>query len=264
MKGIIKVPLINVYSEEKSEVVTQAVFATEVDILREDEDWCEVRIPIQWGYLGWTEKENIFFGDPPEDFLGKVIVQKHLAEFKEIPLENGPKIMDLALNTQLWIIEIQQRWYKAWLPGGGAAWIRARDVLWEKPLSSGEKISGEQILTLAKTFFGVPYLWGGITPEGLDCSGLVYAIFALCGVYLHRDCNLQFKYDGLPVKINEIHPGDLIYFYEDLPEKPTHVGIYEADHLFINASSRQGSVVRYSLLENNWQQKISGVKRVER
>ncbi|MGI5875865.1 MAG: NlpC/P60 family protein [Dethiobacteria bacterium] len=264
MKGIIKVPLTNVYCAEKSEVVTQAIFATEVDILGEKEGWCEIRIPVQQDYLGWVEKENIFYGYPPETFLGKVIVQKHLAELKKIPLKNGPRIMELALNTRLWIIERQQRWYKVWLPGGGVAWIKAGDVSWEKPPAAREKITGERILNLARSFLGVPYLWGGITPEGLDCSGLVYTIYALCEVYLHRDCHLQFKYDGFPVKFDEILPGDLIYFYEDLPEKPTHVGIYEADHIFINASSRQGSVVRYSLLENNWHQKISGIKRVER
>ena len=61
--------------------------------------------------------------------------------------------------------------------------------------------------------------------------------------------------------MKEICPGDLIYFYEDDADEPTHVGIYEAGQSFINASSKLG-VVRYSLAEDRWRLKISGVKRI--
>lgn len=265
MKGIIKVPLTDVYyyCVPGSEVVTQAVFATEVVILKEKGCWYQIQIPIQQAYSGWVKKEAVFLGEPPEDFLGKIIVRKHRAELKNFPAKSGKKIMNLVVNTRLWVIQEQKNWYETWRPGGETAWIQAGETSsWEKTLAARDRITGEQILNVARSFLGTPYLWGGITPDGADCSGFVYTVYALHGFCLHRDTDLQYKYDGFPVKLEEIRAGDLIYFYEDVVEKPTHVGIYEADQVFINASSKQNAVVRYSLSENNWRFKISGIKRI--
>jgi hypothetical protein len=262
MKGLINVPLTNIYCDQKTEVVTQAIFATEVEIIKEKEGWYKIRIPIQQDYEGWLEKEKVFIGSPPENPLGRLIVHKHLTELKDAPAGKAFKIMDLVLNTRLWAVARQGGWYAVQLPGGWTAWVEAAAVSWEKPRAAGEEATGEQILDLARSFLGVPYLWGGLSPAGFDCSGLVYTVYALSGYYLHRDCNLQLQYDGIPVDLTKIRPGDLLYFYEDAAEKPTHVGIYEANQLFINASSKQNSVTRYSLQENNWSHKISGIKRI--
>lgn len=264
MEGVIKNALANVYrsATESAEMVTQVLFATVVVILDEKEGWSKIQIPVQQNYTGWVKKKNVFWGKPPERFLKKIIVRKHCAALKNKPQGSGKTIMKLPLNTRLWVLEKQESWSAVWMPGGGKAWINEQDQREEKSTIFKGKSTGDKIIRLARTFRGVPYLWGGITPEGFDCSGFVYTLYALHGYYLHRDADLQYKYDGLPVSLNEICPGDLLFFHEETAEKPTHVGIYEGRQNFINASSKGGGVVSYNLAENNWRLKISGAKKI--
>ncbi len=263
MEGIIRAPLADIHlaCTHTSEMVTQATLATEIKILDEKDRWYRIQIPLQQYYPGWVKKEMVYSGKPPPAYPGKIIVQKHLAELKSPPPENGITIMHAAINTRLWVTQKKQGWFAVWLPGEGEAWIREEDVIRERPVSGAHYPTRKQVIETAHRFSGAPYLWGGITPDGIDCSGLVYTVFALHGLNLHRDTDLQFKYDGSPAQVEEICPGDLIYFYEDNAAVTTHVGIYETGGYFINASSRQG-VVSYSLAEDRWRLKIAGVKRI--
>lgn len=95
------------------------------------------------------------------------------------------------------------------------------------------------ILTLARHFMGVPYVWGGTTPSGFDCSGFVQRVFALNGIHLPRLADAQY-YQGRPVK--NPSPGDLVFFSTYLPG-PSHVGIYLGGNQFIHASSHRGVTV---------------------
>ena len=263
MTGIVEVPLANVYlsAAESAEMVTQVIFAAEVLILGEKGSWYKIQIPVQQNYTGWVKKENIYVGELPTSYLNKIIVSRHRAALKNIPREGGTTILELPLNARLWTIEEQGGWFAVWLPGGKQAWICGQDQLEDEHSILNVGNNAEKILQLADTFRGTPYLWGGLTPEGFDCSGFVYTLFALHGYDLHRDAGLQYRYDGQHVGIDEICRGDLVFFHEGKVEIPTHVGIYEGGQSFINASSRRG-VVSYSLREDDWCSKLSGAKRI--
>jgi len=100
----------------------------------------------------------------------------------------------------------------------------------------------EEIVRTARSFIGVPYLWGGDSPEtGFDCSGLVAATYHLNGLNLPRSSREQFLV-GEPVRREELAPGDLVFFANS-GEEITHVGIYAGDDRFIHAP-RQGRNIR--------------------
>jgi cell wall-associated NlpC family hydrolase len=111
--------------------------------------------------------------------------------------------------------------------------------------STGSSALGAEIVSVAGSWKHVPYVWGGSTRGGVDCSGLVKVVFAQFGVKLPH--NAQLQYNAVPhVTTAELEPGDLVFFAQTYPstrEWITHVGIYIGDGLMLNAPTT-GDVVR--------------------
>lgn len=91
-----------------------------------------------------------------------------------------------------------------------------------------------KVVTLAMQYLGVPYLWGGSSPRGFDCSGLVQYVYAKVGVSLPHSSRMQFGY-GKPVSRSQLQVGDLVFFYSPIQ----HVGIYIGNGRMINATGSQ-------------------------
>lgn len=118
-----------------------------------------------------------------------------------------------------------------------------------------------RILGTARKYIGVPYVWGGTNPNGFDCSGFTQYVFAASGIKLPRTADDQYEV-GLPVKSDQLQPGDLVYFSTYEPG-PSHNGIYLGGGKFINASSSRGVVI--DRLDNDyWSSRYLGARRVIR
>ncbi|WP_434510440.1 NlpC/P60 family protein [Desulfitobacterium sp. AusDCA] len=99
------------------------------------------------------------------------------------------------------------------------------------------------VIATAEKYLGVPYLWGGKSPTtGFDCSGFVQYVFAQNGISLPRISTDQYK-AGVPVALNQLEPGDLIFFSIAKNGTVDHVGIYIGNNQFINASSSKGVTI---------------------
>ncbi len=110
---------------------------------------------------------------------------------------------------------------------------------------------GEQVLALAKTFLGVPYVWGGTSPSGFDCSGLVYYVYKQFGVTLNRVA-ADMTAAGIPVTYSELKPGDIVFFHNTSRyTRINHVGIYAGNGTFIHAP-QTGDVVKFSPLNTGY------------
>ncbi|MEN6413467.1 MAG: NlpC/P60 family protein [Veillonellales bacterium] len=125
---------------------------------------------------------------------------------------------------------------------------------------SGKRSSGEFVVSTAKQYLGVPYVWGGNSPKGFDCSGFVMYVFNQAGFNLPRMADAQFKV-GLPIQQKALRGGDLVFFSTYEPG-PSHVGIYTGNGEFIHASSGAGHVIITSLYQPYFIKRYLGARRL--
>ena len=123
--------------------------------------------------------------------------------------------------------------------------------------------SNPKVLSLIKTaqsLLGTPYVWGGTTTRGFDCSGFVQYVYGQNGYSLTRTTYTQWDNDGTYVPKSQLQPGDLVYFGQG--NSPSHVGLYVGDGMMIH-SPRTGDVVKYTTIESGYYNNCYlGAKRV--
>jgi len=117
----------------------------------------------------------------------------------------------------------------------------------------------QRIISTAKSLTGVPYLWGGTTPSGFDCSGYTQYVFKANGITLPRTSLDQFQ-TGTPVAFNNLQPGDLVFFSFLANGQVSHVGIYLGNNQFISATTDLG-VATYSF-SPYWKNAYVGAREV--
>jgi cell wall-associated NlpC family hydrolase len=115
----------------------------------------------------------------------------------------------------------------------------------------------QRLTSDALRFLGVPYVFGGTTAEGFDCSGFVQHVFAMLGIGLPRTADAQYDV-GRPA-VGGPRPGDLVFF--DTYGGVSHVGIYLGHGKFVHASSSRGVMVSH-LSESYWASRYVGAKRL--
>lgn len=131
-------------------------------------------------------------------------------------------------------------------------------VLTPTTVAASSKI-GQEIVNTAAKYLGVKYVWGGTTPDGFDCSGLVQYVMKSLGIDVSRTSQEQIK-NGVAVSKGDLQPGDLVFFESN--GDVHHVGIYVGNGMMIHAP-RTGDVVRYQSIETPYyQSEYAGARRV--
>ncbi len=211
-------------------VQTQVLYGQEVLLLEEKEEWAHILVPEQpsskneHGYPGWVPKCQLV--PCPADWdlhEGPVVV---VTKPRAI-LTNETKL-ELSFQTMLPLSreEDGQVWVKT--PNGTGALDREHVVVFQS-LAARCKGTGNDIVSAGEQFLGLPYLWGGMSSYGYDCSGFSYSMCKAGGYVIPRDAHDQAD-AGIPVEPSEIKPGDLLFFaYEEGKGKIHHVGIYYGD-----------------------------------
>ena len=118
---------------------------------------------------------------------------------------------------------------------------------------------GAQVVATGKKYIGVPYVFGGTTPKGFDCSGFLQYVFKQVGFNIPRLADEQYKL-GKPAKTSQLEPGDLVFFSTYEPGA-SHCGIYVGDGNFMHASSSKG--IRIDSLNNEyWRPRFLGARKI--
>ncbi len=121
-------------------------------------------------------------------------------------------------------------------------------------------IKKAKILYTATYYTGVPYTWGGVSPEGFDCSGFTHYVFLKNNIIIPRVAADQYNV-GEWVNRNSLQVGDMVFF-TTYKEGPSHVGIYIGNNKFVHASSGAGKITISDLNNNYYKQRYIGAKRV--
>lgn len=212
----------------ESACVNQAMMGTVVEVLETDRYWTRIRTPEP--YEGWTNDMCLVRMDSAQkdDYLAspKYICNTEYTHIFESPTDKASRLCDFTMGdiivrgagcTGLWVSVI--------LPDGREGWVRRSEVL-----DFGEW--RPDITGTARLFIGVPYMWGGRSPEHFDCSGLTGFCYFMAGILLPRDASKQVKC-GEEVPVGQMQAGDLVFFGE---KRVSHVALCTAPGRIIHSS----------------------------
>lgn len=224
-----KVPIIPLRIEpsEKAEMVSQVLFGEYVEIVSEIDGWTEVSL-VADGYTGWLDSKMIAINKSvtklfPQSFA-KVCSSFMLAK----AVDTGDTI-HLTSGSVLNNYSEEKGTFKAL----GIEY----EVLIGRVLQADSFLSMEAFLDLSKAFLNAPYLWGGRSIFGVDCSGFVQVLYSLLGVQLPRDSS-DMVMKGEPVTfVQHVLPGDLAFFGKE-EDSITHVGMVLDKNTIIHASGK--------------------------
>ena len=213
--GICSLSIVPLRAEQKNtcEQTSQLLYGEFFTVLDLQKSWSKVQNESD-GYIGWINNKHF-------KFIEKSIFQK---------LKSSKKIYAAELVDFIW---------------------KDNDILFPTPIGSlvssaqilGHRFDGKEltetksksnIVTTALHYLNSPYLWGGKSPFGIDCSGFVQCVYQLHGIQLPRDAHLQAGHGEILGFIDESEPGDLAFF-DNYEGKITHVGIIMPDYNIIHA-----------------------------
>ena len=259
-------PAANMYSKAglDTDVVSQAIYGTRLEILEETTGWANVRTPDE--YTGWMPESDfrkLKESEQPYASAGRVVrVEAMFANvYREPDVTTFAPVLVVPFETKLEVNAEPKdngaRWIRVALADGRLAWVQRGDVTLDDA-----PVSIDALPALGKRFLGLPYLWGGTSAFGYDCSGFVQMLYRRAGIILPRDAQPQADWSGVTaVERKDLRPGDLLFFGSSA-KKITHTGLYIGNGEFINATTHEHPVVRIDKLgEPFWSKLLVAARR---
>ncbi len=235
-----------------AQIVDQTIMGRTLRLLKKQGGWYLVQ--TDYDYIGWVDSDAVVRTDRQGVAAWQNAPTLRVIDLfplvYSLPDEQSEPITDVVLNAELKNEGRQKGWYKDWYkvstPDGRSGYIHQRHVTTQKPGEPGTDRLRAAIVRIARSMMGIPYLWGGNSTKGNDCSGFTQTVFKANGIDLPRDSRQQALL-GDPVLPEEtwsnVLPGDLLFFGNG--ERVTHVGISLGGREFID----QGGKVAVSSLD---------------
>jgi gamma-D-glutamyl-L-lysine dipeptidyl-peptidase len=212
---------------EKNLVQTQLLLGEEVYVTERKGKWAKIVIPSQFsskderGYPGWVPSHQLISQaeysplNKPTAVVTAAIATLQLAE----------EALQISYQTQLPLLKEDKEWLEVQTPVGSGKIKRQDAVVIEDRNRKATKGTGDMIIAAGEQFLNLPYLWGGMSAWGYDCSGFAYATHKANGYLIPRDATDQAR-RGKEVGLDSIQPGDLLFFAHEKGEGSIHhVGI---------------------------------------
>ncbi|MBN6187811.1 C40 family peptidase [Aneurinibacillus sp. BA2021] len=232
---------------DRNMIQTQALYGTPVEVIEERADWVKVAIPDQQskkderGYPCWMPRrqltENGEYLCTRQHGIWAVVTKPKARLYKD-PYKKGDVV---SFQTRLPVLSHDAEWVTVSTPVGQQL-LRAVDVEVTDGRERKDAETGQRIVEAGRMFLGLPYLWGGLSAFGYDCSGFAYSMHRSQGITIPRDASDQALY-GQAIAAEELAPGDLLFFaYEEGKGAVHHVGVYAGDGMMIHSPETLRSV----------------------
>jgi gamma-D-glutamyl-L-lysine dipeptidyl-peptidase len=265
---VVITPVANMYSSasDESDVVSQAIYGSNVEVLEENAGWAKVRTSDQ--YQGWMRLQDARRLEPSQAGYatsGRVAqVSSLLANvYRETDVTRHRPLLTVPFETRLEVIAQGQGddadWFQVRLPDQRTGWIQAGDIDLEP-----RNLSIEGSIALGRRFLGLTYLWGGRSSLGYDCSGFTQMLVRSRGITMPRDADLQAAWSGaMPVDRKKLRAGDLLFF-GGTPDHITHTGMFIGHGHFIHDTTYGHPGIQISRLgEQPWKRLLVACRRIK-
>lgn len=243
--GVVNISVCNMRrtADFDAEMVSQALLGTPVQVLRISDGsnkWPEVVTPDD--YNGWVHYAAITLMDEAGvkawNAAPKVVVTALTGVVRAKASEGSATVSDVVAGDRLKYLGSRGTWFRVGFPDGREGFLRrklaAREEAWRKRI----RLTPEAILETAQSMLGFPYLWAGMSPKGMDCSGFVRTVLFMHDVIIPRDASEQAQVGERIQEVDALEPGDLVFFgrwKENGQPRVSHVGFYLGNGRFIHS-----------------------------
>ncbi|MEH6679544.1 MAG: SH3 domain-containing C40 family peptidase [Sediminicola sp.] len=246
-QGVITLSVANLRSTpaHSAELVTQAILGTPVKIYKKQGDWWYIQTPDK--YLAWVDGAGLF---PMEASRydqwasAKKVIYTNTTGYSHIlPDPSSQSVTDLVAGGVLELLEGDENFYKVGYPDGRVAYVAKSESQVFSEWLERLDISGTNLVTTSKKLMGLPYLWGGTSTKGVDCSGFTKTVYFLNGTVIPRDASQQISTGSMIDSIGDfkdLRAGDLLFFgrkaTDSTKERVIHVGMWIGNNEFIHSA----------------------------
>lgn len=244
--GVVKISVANLRDEPKhsAQLVTQATLGMPLKVYKKQGSWYYIQTPD--GYLGWVDYGGLA-SKTKEEFsewksAKKLIYLNPFGSSFEKPDNSSQSVSDLVAGDILELLSEEKTFYKAKYPDGREAFIAKAEAQPYKEWLSSLDMEKEDLVETSKKLMGLPYLWGGTSPKGVDCSGFTKTVYFLNGMVIPRDASQQVhtgKLIDTTKNFQNLIPGDLLFFgrpaTDSTSERVVHVGMWIGNNEFIHS-----------------------------
>ena len=241
--GIVNISVCNLRAtpDYDAEMVSQALLGTPVHILEitPKNNWPQVQTPDS--YTGWVHKDAITLLSKEEysawNAAEKIVVTALFSTVHTQPSVHSGTVSDAVAGDRLKYSGLTRGFWKVSFPDGRVGYISKKDAERESSWRKKLRTDADSIISSALKMNGFPYLWAGMSPKGMDCSGFVRTVLFLHDIIIPRDASQQAPKGERIIGTADLQKGDLVFFgrKETLKTRVSHVGIYLGGGRFIHS-----------------------------